>query len=59
LRPDIPVVMMTAYFSAEIAAQVRDRGASDCLSKPFDFDGLKQTIEREILSRRPRQSAVL
>ena len=37
LRPQIPVVMMTAYFSVEIAAQVRNRGASDCLGKPFDF----------------------
>jgi len=59
LRPDIPVVMMTAYFSDEIAAQVRNRGASDCLGKPFDFDELKQTIERETLSRQRRQSAVL
>ena len=59
LKPDIPVVMMTAYFSLEIAAQARNSGASDCLGKPFDFDELKQTIEREILSRRPRQSAVL
>jgi two-component system response regulator HydG len=59
LSPDIPVVMMTAYFSVEIAAQVRNRGASDCLGKPFDFYELKQTIEREILSWRPRQSAVL
>jgi len=59
LKPDIPVVMMTAYFSIDIAAQVRNRGASDCLGKPFDFDELKQTIEREILSWRPRQSAVL
>ena len=59
LRPEIPVVMMTAYFSVDIAAQVRKRGASDCLGKPFDFDELKQTLEREILFWRPRQSAVL
>ena len=59
LRPEIPVVMMTAYFSVDIAAQVRNRGASDCLGKPFDFDELKQTLEREILFWRPRQSAVL
>ena len=59
LRPEIPVVMMTAYFSPETAAQVREKGASDCLGKPFDFDELQQTIDRAILSPQPRQSAVL
>ena len=59
LRPDVPIVMMTAYFSDEIADQTKDRGAFDCLGKPFDFDELKQTIECAILSWRPRHSAVL
>jgi two-component system response regulator HydG len=59
LRPDVPVVMMTAYFSVEIAAQVRNRGASDCLGKPFDFDELQQTIERAMVSSRPPQRASL
>ena len=59
LRPDVPIVMMTAYFSDEIADQARDRGAFGCLGKPFDFEELKQTIERAILSWHPRQSAVL
>ena len=59
LRPDIPIIMMTAFFSDEIADQAKDRGAFDCLGKPFDFDELKQTIERTILSWQPRQSAVL
>jgi len=36
--------MMTAYFSDEIAAQPKERGASDCLSKPFDFDELRQDM---------------
>ena len=59
MRPNIPIVMMTAYFSDEIAAGVRKRGAFDCLSKPFDFDELKQTIERAIVSWRPRQRAMI
>jgi DNA-binding NtrC family response regulator len=45
---------MTAYFSDEIADQYKDRGAFGCLGKPFDFDELKHTIERAILSWRPR-----
>ena len=59
LRPEVPVVMMTAYFSPETAALVREKGASDCLGKPFDFDELKQTIEHAILSRQPRQRSAL
>jgi len=59
LRPDVPIVMMTAYFSDEIAHQTKDRGAFGCLGKPFDFDELRQTIELAILSRQPRRNAVL
>jgi two-component system response regulator HydG len=59
LRPYIPILIMTAYFSEEIANQARDKGAFDCLGKPFDFEELKLTMERAILSWRPRQSAVL
>jgi two-component system response regulator HydG len=59
LRPDVPIVMMTAFFSDGIADQAKDRGAFDCLGKPFDFDELKQTIDRAILSWHPRQRAVL
>jgi two-component system response regulator HydG len=59
LRPDVPILMMTAYFSDVIADQAKDRGAFGCLGKPFDFAELKQTIERAILSWRPRRSAVL
>ena len=58
-RSDVPIVMMTAYFSDEIADQTKDRGAFDCVGKPFDFEELKQTIERAIISWHPRQSAVL
>ncbi len=59
MRPDVPIVMMTAYLSTEIADQAKDRGAFGCLGKPFDFDELKLTIERAILSWRPRQRAML
>jgi two-component system response regulator HydG len=58
-RADVSIVMMTAYFSDEIADQTKDRGAFDCLGKPFDFEELKQTIESAILSWHPPQSAVL
>jgi FixJ family two-component response regulator len=40
---------VTAYFSDEIADQAKDRGAFDCLGKPFDFEALKSAMERAIL----------
>jgi two-component system response regulator HydG len=49
LRPDIPVVMMTAYWSDQIADEARKKGAFDYLPKPFDFDELRQTIERAVV----------
>lgn len=45
-NPAIPVVMMTAYCSDETATQARMQGAFDYLTKPFDFDKLRLTIER-------------
>jgi two-component system response regulator HydG len=50
LRPDVPIVMMTAFFSDEIVVQTRNKGAFDCLAKPFDFDVLRQTVECAIVS---------
>lgn len=44
----IPVIMMTAYATAETAAQAREMGAYEYLSKPFDFEHLRITIEKAI-----------
>jgi DNA-binding NtrC family response regulator len=35
-RPDLPVVIMTGYASAEAMARARECGASAFLPKPFD-----------------------
>jgi two-component system response regulator HydG len=59
LRPAVPVVMMTAFSSQDSAAQARARGAFDYLSKPFDFDNLKHTIEKAVADRQRQQSAAL
>ena len=48
LKPAIPVVMMTAYWSDQIADEARKKGAFDYLPKPFDYDQLMHTIERAI-----------
>lgn len=44
LRPDLPVVMMTAYATVETAVEAMKIGAHDYLMKPFDPDSLVPMI---------------
>lgn len=45
-NPQIPVIMMTAYSSKDTAGEALQKGAYDYLTKPFDFDTLRLTIEK-------------
>ncbi len=47
-QPDTVVLVMTGYVSTESAVQALRRGAYDYLSKPFDFEIMKITIERAL-----------
>jgi DNA-binding NtrC family response regulator len=43
-RPDLPVIIMTAFVSAETAIRATTLDAEDYLVKPFDVDALKRLI---------------
>ena len=45
-RPDLPVVLMTAFGTMETAIEAMRRGAYDFVTKPFELDLLRITIER-------------
>ena len=45
LRPDVPVIMITAYGDAETKRQVLERGAEALLTKPIDFLVLRNEID--------------
>jgi CheY-like chemotaxis protein len=47
-RPDVPVIMITAYGDAETRRTARDRGAEGLLTKPIDFSELRETIEARL-----------
>jgi two-component system response regulator HydG len=47
-NPKVPVIMMTAYSSADTANRAMEKGAYDYITKPFDFDNLRSTIEKAI-----------
>ena len=45
-RPDLPVMMVTAYGDDERRRHAAEAGALQFLSKPVDFDVLKQQLRR-------------
>jgi DNA-binding response OmpR family regulator len=45
LRPDVPIIMLTANTDDELARATLKRGAVDYISKPFNLDHLIQVVE--------------
>jgi CheY-like chemotaxis protein len=45
-RPDLPVMMVTAYGDDERRRRARELGASEFLTKPVDFDQLKEQLRQ-------------
>ncbi|HQY87110.1 MAG TPA: sigma-54 dependent transcriptional regulator [Tepidisphaeraceae bacterium] len=48
LRPDMPVVLMTAFASVQTAVEAMKLGAYDYIQKPFDGEELKMLVERTL-----------
>ncbi len=47
-RPDVPVIMITAYGDAETRRRARAEGAADLFVKPIDFLALRSAIEARL-----------
>jgi two-component system response regulator HydG len=47
-NPYLPVLIMTAYSSVDVAVQALKAGALDYLHKPLDFEELRQGLERAL-----------
>ena len=45
-RPDLPVMMVTAYGDEERRRSAAENGAADFLTKPIDFDFLKDRLRQ-------------
>jgi CheY-like chemotaxis protein len=50
LRPDVPVIMITAYGDDQTRQKAMDGGAAGFLPKPIDFDVLRQEIASRLSS---------
>ena len=45
VRPDVPIIMITAYGDAETKRQALENGAEALLTKPIDFGMLRSEID--------------
>jgi len=48
LRPDLPVIMITAYGDAQTRASAIKAGAAGFITKPIDFAALRQEIAQRL-----------
>jgi len=48
IRPDVPIIMITAYGDAETKRRALESGAEALLTKPIDFGTLRSEIESRI-----------
>ena len=47
-RPDVPIIMITAYGDAETKRQALEQGAEALLTKPIDFVTLRGEIDMRV-----------
>ncbi len=51
-QPDLPVILMTAFSSAEMAVEAMKRGAFDYIPKPFNVEEVRILVERALRMRK-------
>ncbi|KYF93443.1 Fis family transcriptional regulator [Sorangium cellulosum] len=54
-RPDLPVIVITAFGSLDTATSAIRAGAYDFVTKPFELDALRLTVERALRHRALRE----
>jgi DNA-binding NtrC family response regulator len=58
-RPDLPVVVMTAYGSVDVVVEALRSGGADFVTKPFALDVLVHTLTRAVENRRLKRELSL
>ncbi len=52
VRPSLPIVMMTAHGTADLAIEATKKGAFDYILKPFEMDEVLAILEKAVASSR-------
>jgi DNA-binding NtrC family response regulator len=58
LRPEVPVVMITAYGTVETAVEAIQAGARNFVEKPFELDTIRALVVQMITVRKEDESRV-
>ena len=48
MRPDVPIIMITAYGDADTKRKALENGAEALLTKPIDFNSLRDEIDTRV-----------
>src|SRR6187401_685310 len=48
MRPNVPIIMITAYGDAETKRKALENGAEALLTKPIDFGSLRNEIDTRV-----------
>src|SRR3954453_10908648 len=48
VRPDVPIIMITAYGDPETRRKAMENGATGLLTKPIDFSLLREDIDSRL-----------
>ena len=48
IRPDVPIIMITAYGDADTKRKALENGAEALLTKPIDFGALRSEIDTRV-----------
>lgn len=57
-RPDVPVIVITAFGSMETAVEAIRAGAYDFITKPFELDRIRLTVQRAVHHRQLHQRLI-
>ena len=49
IKPEIAIIMVTAYRDAEKVVEALQLGACNCIFKPFDLKNVRQSIKDKLL----------
>lgn len=48
MRPDVPIIIITAYGDAETKCKALENGAAALLTKPIEFSALRGEIDKRV-----------